>query len=322
MDQQNDKKKQKDPNESVLIEAIKSKCSPQTVLSILSREGNVDFRDKKGLTALAYAIKQGRKEIVEALISRGADVNAKGEKGDFLLIRAIKKGKAGIVKPLLQSGADINARDKNGNTALMYAVCVDLSITKILVQAGANINDKNNKGMTALMKISGFNSLWAIKETWGFDPDIPSSDVTKVIKYLIEMGVEIEEKDNNGETALMYAAKSGKIESIENLKKTSGPISNKISVQQIGSIQAIMRAANRKETFVRANINAVNNQGYSALMLAIEHREYDTFIYLLKHGAFVNIESENGKTALSLAKSLWVFKNSYVKALLEAGARN
>ena len=58
---------------------------------------------------------------VENLLARGADVNARNNIGYTALDWAARKGKTEVVKALVIAGADVNATDNDGWTALQFA---------------------------------------------------------------------------------------------------------------------------------------------------------------------------------------------------------
>ena len=51
-----------------------------------------------------------------------------------------------------------------------------------------------------------------------------------------------------------------------------------------------------------AKINLQDNNGYTALILAAYWGEIDKVRYLVKQGADINIQDETGKTALAIAE--------------------
>jgi len=72
-----DKNNVKDNNESILIEAVKSKCSLETVISMLEEGVDVNFKDKKGRTALIHAALLRNQKIIESLIEAGVDIDSR-----------------------------------------------------------------------------------------------------------------------------------------------------------------------------------------------------------------------------------------------------
>jgi ankyrin repeat protein len=81
----------------------------------------VNATDKQGMTALMWACKTGRLDVVQALISKGAEVNAGERFGRTRLMWASEEGHLDVVQTLLAMGAEVNATDKLDRTALAHA---------------------------------------------------------------------------------------------------------------------------------------------------------------------------------------------------------
>jgi hypothetical protein len=64
---------------SSLIEAVKRNASGISVLRHADKE-SINRRDENGMTALMWAVKLGRSDVVKSLLSRGADVKIKDGK--------------------------------------------------------------------------------------------------------------------------------------------------------------------------------------------------------------------------------------------------
>ena len=84
-------------------------------------------------SALRFASRKGRLEVIKLLLEAGADVNANNN----LALGASRKGHLEVVKVLLEAGADVHAEDdyalrrasRNGN----------LEVVRCLLDAGANV---------------------------------------------------------------------------------------------------------------------------------------------------------------------------------------
>ncbi len=134
------------------------------VRNLLGRGVNLNVRDKRGQTALAFGIdslpdRARMLEIATILIAAGADVNLKDMTETTPLMLAVyefedKRGE--LVNLLLKAGADPNAKDDYDTTALMHAVHgatqVEELITNVkqMIRAGAQVNARNKLGQTAL----------------------------------------------------------------------------------------------------------------------------------------------------------------------------
>lgn len=93
---------------------------------LLAEGAEVDARDERGWSALAYAVydverKQGYPEVVQALIEAGADFEATIGYGVRPLMLAAGYGEADVVAVLLNAGADPLAKNEGGYTALAMA---------------------------------------------------------------------------------------------------------------------------------------------------------------------------------------------------------
>jgi len=91
-----------------------------------SKFEGINITDKDGDTLLHFAVREGKKEVVEWLISKGADVNARGIMGFMPLHLAATLNHRDIMDLLIKKGADINAEDNNGKTPLYYAAMGEL----------------------------------------------------------------------------------------------------------------------------------------------------------------------------------------------------
>lgn len=82
---------------------------------------NINAKDKEGDSALMWAVKDDRADIVKFLLKEGADVNAGNTRGETPLMLAARNGQIDMVKLLLKEGADVNAKSIDGETASTLA---------------------------------------------------------------------------------------------------------------------------------------------------------------------------------------------------------
>lgn len=123
------------------------------ILKLISKTKDVNLLGKK--SALHYAAKRCKYEVVEKLIEKGALLDAKDKNGKIPLhyiCNTYNDAPDGVLslqiaKLLVEKGSSINVKDKEGNTPLHVATWRrKIDIAKILIDFGADINLKNNNG--------------------------------------------------------------------------------------------------------------------------------------------------------------------------------
>lgn len=90
-------------------------------------------------------------EIVALLLKKGAKISDQDKKGQTALMWAVSNDCFQVAKVLLEAGADANTRDKAGYTALILgALKADPKLLALLIDKGADVNAKTSKGDSAL----------------------------------------------------------------------------------------------------------------------------------------------------------------------------
>jgi len=160
-----------------------------------------------------------------------------------------------IINFLVQNGrADVNACDSNGSTALILAsACGFESAVSLLLRHHANPEHKKNNGRTALMTAAEKAQLGVTKvlllEASGLNVDEQDSDGwtalmlasfegnKELVSFLLENGAEVNIKNKFGETALQWALQNSHDEVVELLLK-QGAI-NDVRRLQAASLAAV-----------------------------------------------------------------------------------
>jgi ankyrin repeat protein len=124
---------------SLLIEAVRNDDAADVSL-LIEYKAIVSKTDKKGRTALTYALEHGNREIIAMLVKKGADIN--NEESDALY-SAVESKNIEYTRFLLDLGADPNKKNSLRKTPLMQsATSGSLKILQLLVSAGAHLDDQ------------------------------------------------------------------------------------------------------------------------------------------------------------------------------------
>ena len=168
---------------------------------LLARGAPIDARNLAGATALYFAAEGGHVRVADRLIGLGADVNLTGRSGISPVAAAAYAGSDRIVEALIAHGADERVADDTGKPPIVYAAArAKLDIVERLLGRNIDINARYQHELTLLM--------WAS----GADEKVSEADATKVVKYLLDAGARLDDRDARGRTALMIAAEGGRAE--------------------------------------------------------------------------------------------------------------
>ena len=80
-----------------------------------------DAADRDGYTALMYAARGNKPELVTLLTKAEANLDLQNNGGDTALIIAVKRGRVDAARLMLMAGADTTVLDRRGRTALDWA---------------------------------------------------------------------------------------------------------------------------------------------------------------------------------------------------------
>ena len=311
------------------------------IKKVKDNRGNV--KDAFGDYPLIYAASKNDIYLLRTLISERADINQQDEKGDTALMIASFWGRYSIAKALIDGKAKLNITNKKGDSALKNAVYnKHYNIADALIKAKADLN----------IKIGNENLLLYLSK------NANNYDYSGSIRNMITAGVDVNARDENGNTALINIV-SGK-EDRNQLKKMRAVISGRanVNIQNKDGLTALMLiASSGNESSIRAlisakpnmdaedkdgntaliyavqnnnvggakaiirgkpNLNKQNKDGNTALMIASENGLEELVRSLISAKANLDMQNNKGDTALLL--SVYNKKNNVVKILIDAGA--
>ena len=138
--------------------------------------------------------------LIEALIAAGADLNVR------------TKETPPVRHHLLEITGTLEWVDFTGQTPFLTAAYAgDLAVMKLLLAHGADPNIHTFEGTSPLMAAAGVN--WVYAQTWTEGPE----QLLEAVKLCRELGMDVNQQNSMGVTALMGAANRGSDEIIKYL---------------------------------------------------------------------------------------------------------
>lgn len=201
----------KNPRIRPLMLAVKggSQRHNKCLAALLDYDADVNAREEFGKTALHYAIEHqnfhGYTNLIRDLLEAGADPNNKDKSGDFPLLQILYGGSEPLAKHKRDALACLLRKEFATNVSVVPPGTRNMPLhlavrrkdpwaVSMLLTRGAQVNEPNGSGMTPLMLAA---NAWSMKM---------SSGQNEVLRFLLEGGVNINERDDLGKTALHYAA--------------------------------------------------------------------------------------------------------------------
>jgi ankyrin repeat protein len=331
----------KSPNPQDLQDCIKDGYSPSAAINVAGIFNS----------AMEIAISGGHLESIRTLVNAGSDIDCLPDwhPPKTPLMFALESTKdAEIIQFLLDLGADVNKRSGPDLNAPLHAAS-SVELAKPLLVKGANVDATNKEGCTALrnLLLGGHldRDLELIRELlshkadinfkinnsayWSHSGDTPLIEVArrgnhKALNFLVANGADLSACNQEGENALLAAAKADR-ETIKILLKAGAdPNSKKKAGVTALMIASDYAAGSSIKLLVKAgaDVNARDKEGKTALM-RVAGSNSTAVKALIKAGASLDLQTKAGKTAVMYAAvnpSNRKWKSSSLKSLIQAGA--
>ena len=292
--------------ESLLVMTCAWKLNPVS-LHLIEHGADINAVNSDGASPLLKCCERGNVLIACLLIERGANIEVETVNGTPL-IRSCGQGSEIIALTLLDKGANFKAvAKKTLDTPLILSCSNGMQRVSLrLMDLGADVNAVNNSGdtpllncckqddeMTALHLIEKGANPSAAEPKTGLTPLMIActhgNDV--VAEKLLRAGADVNAKAVNGSTPLLLSCKAGN--------------NHDIALYLIDA--------------AHADIHAVDNFGYTALLWCCINGMEDIALRLITLGADVNVkETHHGLTPLAAigtrSPTVW-------SALLSRGAK-
>ncbi len=252
------------------------------------------------------AVSSNRPDQVEDLVRQGAKVDARWPDFQTPLIMFSNHRYVDSVQALIKAGADVNATNDRGLTALMTAARNgSADVVRTLLAAKARVDAKSEGGITALHEAVSVGNI-------------------EVIELLLAAGADISARSEWFGTPLHYAAWNADVARC--LLRHGCPVDapGNEDCLDMPPLSAAVAFGNSSEVIkllleARANVNAQDKRGETALMWAAQLGKTNALTLLIPSHADLNRTNSQGWTALMEAKFR---KNDEATRLLqEAGGK-
>ncbi|KAK0587176.1 hypothetical protein LWI29_018702 [Acer saccharum] len=307
--------------------------NPDAVSLLLNAGADVEYpiRTKKGYESrpLHLAARVGCVPILKLLILHGCEINSRTETGDTALMLAAKADQAECFLELIISGADLGLVSDNGDSAMQLAKrsVFGSSLANIIRQAiitRKGVHSTNLEVFSVLHFVTGIGNSELLQmvlqhstedinthDGLGLTPVLVAtkSGHTEAFRLLINHGADISATSRDGQTVvslLLDHAQVGVKSRLEEIlldallaRRLTGYSEFKALhfAARIGNLTAIGQLL--KMGF---DVNSVDENKYSPLMLAAKDGHTDACKILLQRGADCGSANFRGETALSLAR--------------------
>ena len=288
------------------------------VKSLIKANANLQLRDSNGCSALYKAVQRQQREIVVVLIENGADPSTGDRKQWTPLHEAASHCDVNTLNILSKSyQKTVDLQDKNKRTPLQIACmegCED--IADILVQRNANPLHQDTNGMDAL-DLAADNHHESIvdsllkqnKPMWGTGKveklyrRAAAQGKIRMVEFWLSRIRDVDVRDDDGRTALHFAAMNGRDEIVELLiaRKADSNLQDRHGRTPLST--ALQRVQGRTALLLtnESNPDLVDEKGNAPLHWVARTDLNEVGSMLLERNASIDAQDGRGRTPLQIA---------------------
>uniref|UniRef100_A0A093X7X1 Ankyrin-3 n=1 Tax=Talaromyces marneffei PM1 TaxID=1077442 RepID=A0A093X7X1_TALMA len=269
------------------------------------------------LTPLQLAAINGHTEIIEMLLNNIALLEP--QDCEIALLQATTKGLIDVVDKLLQNKVTSNIVDNTNNSLLHHAIMTQNEelLEMLLEHMSDKINFPNNEGLTPLHKAAEIGNLAIVKKLVGRKAQLDKISIQsetplhlairgnyRLVADELQVGMEdIDQKNEEDDTAFSLAVKQGHIEIVRDLLKKRIDVGFPFHIEVVLQHEKVLEALLRDGEW-DCDQPDNKNQGLAPLHFAVSLNLLKVVELLQKYGANLNPKDEDGNTPLIMAASL------------------
>lgn len=244
----------------------------------------------------------GLSHMTRIFIKQGADVHKEDAQKWTPLFCAALNGHADVAHVLLSEGADVNARDSSAATPLHAAVINDhVDVTRLLLEYGTDANAIDKDGSSPVCLAASNGNL-------------------QMMDLLFQEGTSADRIGKRSISPLEIASRGGHAAAVQWLLVKGVDVNSKNTHPLIEAVYANQSHIVRILLDVGADINKVNELGYTALGTAVKQGNLRIASRLVAAGASVNSSGKSVADESPLQMAVFGGNETLVSLLVDHGA--
>jgi ankyrin repeat protein len=272
-----------------LMASVSGDGQPAVIQVLIDHGADVNARSVWGWTALMDAVTKDKPDLINLLLDQGADISARTRSGFIPLIIAARRGKLLALKILMERGALQSELKMDYATAILLAVHRQMpEVVKQLCLQSHRYGPETFEVKT-LFAPSKKDLLATAKLIYSEDSEIqrqlpialltyaPYEGNLGLVRFLLEKGVNVNDRLGTGWTALMSAL-------VVKNDKTKKEMVNLLLEKG-------------------ADVNLQDNTGQTPLFLAMREGDTESIRSLLGKLAVVEARDHSGASVLQVARA-------------------